>query len=212
MAKQKASVVISAPKFQTIILPIRSTAPLLQCKFSHKAKQAMMQKMADGPTARSKKKREARDYDEDFEQAQHKSEDGWNGIPAAAFRNAAIRACTLVGFKMTQAKMSIFIEADGYSWDEGIPLVRIQALPPERNEMIVRIQQTTDIRVRPMWREWKAVLKIRFDADQFTAEDVYNLMMRAGMQVGVGEGRPSSKSSTGMGFGTFEIDQEAYNG
>ena len=32
-----------------------------------------------------------------------------------------------------------------------------------------------------------------------------NLMARAGAQVGVGEGRPDSKTSAGLGFGTWEI-------
>jgi hypothetical protein len=50
---------------------------------------------------------------------------------------------------------------------------------------------------------------VRFDADQFTLRDIANLLLRAGMQVGVGEGRPDSKKSCGMGWGTFEIKEQA---
>jgi hypothetical protein len=32
-------------------------------------------------------------------------------------------------------------------------------------------------------------------------------MHRVGAQVGIGEGRPDSKNSTGMGWGTFEIKE-----
>ena len=49
---------------------------------------------------------------------------------------------------------------------------------------------------------------MRYDADQFTAVDIANLMMRVGVQVGIGEGRPDSKTSTGMGWGTFEVINE----
>jgi len=57
-----------------------------------------------------------------------------------------------------------------------------------------------------MWREgWEAVVHITFDADMLTATDVANLLSRAGMQVGIGEGRPDSKSSCGMGWGTFAV-------
>jgi hypothetical protein len=56
-----------------------------------------------------------------------------------------------------------------------------------------------------MWRTWRVELRITFDADQFTEIDVVNLMNRAGLQVGVGEGRPFSKKSAGMGYGTFKI-------
>ena len=56
-----------------------------------------------------------------------------------------------------------------------------------------------------MYREWSAVLRIRYDAGMLTADDVVNLIARVGMQVGVGEGRPDSKQSAGLGFGLFEI-------
>ena len=32
-----------------------------------------------------------------------------------------------------------------------------------------------------------------------------NLIARVGMQVGVGEGRPDSKQSAGLGFGLFDV-------
>ena len=61
------------------------------------------------------------------------------------------------------------------------------------------------------YREWQArhmirSIRVRFDEDQFGAQDVVNLLARAGEQVGIGEGRPFSKSSNGMGFGTFRIE------
>jgi hypothetical protein len=42
--------------------------------------------------------------------------------------------------------------------------------------------------------------------DQFTHQDVANLMTRVGLQVGLGEGRPDSKNSAGMGWGLFQIE------
>lgn len=205
--KSEAQIItISAPKFKTLLLEIEGIAPLMQAKFSAKTRQAMMDKMVAGSTAKSKKTREARDFDEDFLQAQHISEDGWVGIPAAAFRNACIDACRMVGFKMTHAKMSIFVEADGFDETDGTPLVRLIADEPEKIEMAVRnATGVADIRVRPMWRKWGAEIRIRFDEDQFTQQDVVNLLARAGQQVGIGEGRPYSRSSNGLGFGLFIV-------
>ena len=65
-----------------------------------------------------------------------------------------------------------------------------------------------DIRIRPMWDEWNAVVRIRFDADIFSLTDVTNLLMRVGEQVGLCEGRPDSKQSAGMGWGLFKIEEE----
>jgi hypothetical protein len=119
-----------------------------------------------------------------------------------------ISACRLVGFAMTLAKLSIFIEADGYDKDEGTPLVRITEGEPKRLEMAVRLATgVSDISVRPMWEEWGALLRIRYDADQFSLQDVTNLLMRVGMQVGICEGRPDSKKSAGMGWGIFQIEE-----
>jgi hypothetical protein len=200
------TVSISKPKFKTVSLELVGTAPFLQARFSEKAKQAMKSKMLSGSTAGKGKKRDARDFDEDFKQAFHKSTDGWTGIPAAAFRNAAIDACRMAGFQMTRAKMSVFIEADGFDVIDGQPLVKLVAGEPERLEMITRnATGVPDIRVRPMWRIWGANVRVRYDADQFTESDVLNLFARAGLQVGVGEGRPFSKSSNGMGYGTFDV-------
>ena len=208
MAKQAIDVVtISPPKFSRIRLRLVGTAPYMQARFSAKAMQAMKSKMEAGPTAKKGSRKGARDFDDDFRAAQHIAADGWNGVPATALRNACIDVCRMVGFKMTHAKMSIFVEADGFDRVDGTPLVRLDAREPERVDMATRnATGVADIRVRPMWREWALNVVIRFDADQFTTSDVVNLISRAGEQVGIGEGRPFSKSSNGLGFGTFTVE------
>lgn len=200
---------ISPPNFSVVQLRLVGTSPLMQARFSAKAMQAMRAKMEAGSTAKKGGKREARDFDEDFRQAMHMSTDGWIGVPAPALRNACIDVCRMAGFQMTRAKMSIFVEHDGLDEVDGTPLVKLDAPPPEKTEMTVRnATGVADIRVRPMWREWALNVRIRFDADQFTMNDVANLVARAGEQCGLGEGRPFSKQSNGLGFGCFRIDYE----
>lgn len=209
-APEAVGLTISPPNLQTLELRIVGQAPYMQAKFSEKAKQAMMTKQAAGSVAKKGARREARDFDADFVAAQHRATDGWAGIPAAALRNACIDACRMVGFQMTRAKMSVFIEPDGFDQADGTPLVRLLAPEPEKTEMATRnATGVVDIRIRPMWREWSAIVRLTFDADQFTASDVTNLLARAGLQVGIGEGRPFSKSSAGMGFGLFTVEGTA---
>lgn len=208
MATKTASVevAIKPPKIETAHFHIVGTSPYVQCRFSQKAMNMMAEKMLAGGPAKSKRVREARNFEEDFRQAMHISTEGWCGIPAGAFRNAMISACRLVGFKMTLAKLSVFVEADGFDAVDGVPLIKINGTP-ERIDMAVRnATGVADIRVRPMWREWSADLRIRYDADQFTLNDVTNLLARVGMQVGIGEGRPDSRESAGLGWGLFRID------
>lgn len=207
MAKAVPEVIAIKPlNFEFIKLRLVGTAPLVQARFSAKAVQAMKAKMESGSTAKKGTKREARDFQEDFKQAMHVSTEGWIGVPAAALRNASIDVCRMVGFKMTHAKMSIFVEADGFDSVDGAPLIKLDAPAPEVLEMATRnATGVADIRVRPMWREWALNVVIRYDGDQFTGNDVVNLINRAGVQVGIGEGRPFSKSSNGLGYGTFAI-------
>lgn len=209
MAKrQSESVVITIkePNFKILPVTIEGISPYMQAKFSSKTRRQMMEKMKAGSTARGKKERAARDFDADFEEAQHISSDGWVGIPAPALRNAAIDVCRMVGFKMTHAKMSVFVMADGFDKDDGTPLIKLIAGEPEKSVLPVRnATGVADLRARPMWRNWSANIRIRYDADQFTAEDVFNLIKRAGLQVGIGEGRPYSKSSNGMDMGMFDV-------
>ena len=203
MKVKETSVVISAPRFATVEILLQGTAPLVVARFSKKAE--LMAKMAEGGASKNKKVRNARDYDKEAEDARYRSNEKWEGVNAAAFRAGMISACRLVGFKMTLAKLSTFVEADGYDVQDGIPLIRIYGKSETYTAHTRNATGVVDVRSRPMYREWACKLRVRYDMDQFSAQDVYNLVARVGGQVGLCEGRPDSKSSAGCGFGTFEV-------
>jgi len=203
--------VIAPPDMASLKLRIVGTSPFMQLRFTAKAMAKMQATQEAGGQAKSKKAREPRDFDEDYKQAFHRMPDGSAGIPAAAFRAACISACRMCGFKMTHAKLSIFIQADGYDIVDATPLVRIHG-EPEKSIMPVRNENGgADLRCRPVWKEWYVDLIVTFDRGQFSASDVFNLMTRAGLQVGVGEGRADSKKSAGIGFGFFRPELEKGN-
>jgi hypothetical protein len=109
---------------------------------------------------------------------------------------------------MTLAKLSLFVEADGVDVIEPqIPLIRIIGTPTKQEDMARVETGQPYVTVRAAYHDWRAIIHIRFDADQFTIQDVTNLMSRVGLQVGIGEGRPDSKNSAGMGWGLFEIEK-----
>jgi hypothetical protein len=205
--KTARSVVISPPNLVTAIFVLQGVAPYVGNRFPEKAKNEIRQSQTAGSRSKKGKQREARDFDAEYEAAKHRSTEGWCGIPASAFRSACISACRMAGFQMTRAKLSIFIEPDGFDAIDGVPLVRIIG-EPERHESYTRPRPSvTTLAVRPMWREWAVELHVAFDADQFSETDVANLLNRAGRQVGIGEGRPDSKSSCGMGWGLWRLSE-----
>ena len=203
------SVTIKAPGFQTAVFKIKGTAPLVMHRFSAKTKQEMLLKMETGKAAGSKKNRDAKDTEATYNAARYISDAGWDGFHAGAIRNALISACRLVGFKMTLAKLSLFVIADGRDKTEPqIPLIRIIGKPTLQTDMARVETGQPYVTVRAAYHDWSAKITIRWDTDQFTLADVSNLLMRVGLQVGIGEGRPDSKNSAGMGWGTFEVSND----
>lgn len=208
--KSEEIVKISPPDIRTAEFTIRGNAPLVISAFSAKAQNQMKAVQEAGSTAKSKRKRPPRDFDADLLRALHVAQEGWEGINAIAFKHALVSACRTVGFKMTLAKLGLFVEPEGFDRESGVPLIRV--LSDKGYEQSIMPAPNTnggfDLRVRPMWREWRMKLRISYDADMFTLSDVANLLMRAGRQVGVGEGRPDSKKSlAGQGWGTFVVEE-----
>lgn len=206
---ESQTVVIKAPNLQTQMFRIRGVTPYVQHKFSAKARAQMLQAQQEGARAKNKRAaKPARDVEAEYRGAMHRTVQGQHGIPAPAFRSAMISACRLVGFQMTKAKLSIFVQPDGFDETDGTPLVHLHG-EPEMHQASVRLESgVASIAIRPMWRDWWCDVRVTWDGDQFAYADVYNLLMRAGLQVGVGEGRPDSKKSHGMGWGLFELVRE----
>jgi hypothetical protein len=203
-------VTITPPNMAVATYLIEGTAPLCVNRFSAKAMEQMKIKQESGQQAKKGVKRAPKNFDACYQQARHISTEGWDGVAASAFRCGLIRTCSLVDFKMTLAKLSLFCIADGYDREDSSPLVKITKGKPSRIDALVRNETgVADIRPRPVWAPgWQMRVRIQFDADQFSITDVTNLMARLGVQVGIGEGRPGSKNSAGIGYGTFQIINE----
>lgn len=209
MEKKKVIVQIKAPNIQTAGFDVIGTAPLVIHRFSHKVLLQMEQKMEAGSTAKKGKSREAANLEDLYNEARYISKEGWDGMNASAVRCSLISACRLVGFKMTLAKLSLFVLADGRDAKEPeIALIRIYG-KPRMVKMRARVETGQPyVCIRPFYDDWKMKVKIQYDADQFTQTDIANLLQRVGKQVGWGEGRPDSKDSAGMGWGTFDISNK----
>jgi len=197
---------ITTPDFRTIEFQIEGTAPLVVNRFSAKAMEQMRATQEAGSTAKSRKVRAAKNFEQLYEDAKHVSMEGWEGFAASSMRNAGISACRACGYVMTRAKLAFSVIADGVDRVDYTPLIRlthgtaVQWEAPVRNATGV-----IDIRSRPMYPEWGAKVRIQFDSGMFTETDVANLIVRVGMQVGIGAGRPDSKDSAGLGFGLFRL-------
>lgn len=206
---EKTKVFIRPMNEQTVMFRIRGTSPLVLNAMSQKALNQIKENQEDPEGKKRGKILEPKDFRAMYEGARHRSREGWDGFPASAIRTGAIDACRLVGYKMTLAKMSFFVKADGFDRVSGQPLIKITKGKPHYVEHPVRIgplKDKVDIHARPMWNEgWEALVRIKYDADQFDETSIANLLLRVGAQIGIGEGRAFSKNSAGMGWGEFEL-------
>jgi hypothetical protein len=199
--------IIKPANMQLATFNITGNAPLVIHRFSVKSQNQMEDKMKLGPTSKKGKARDALDPKQIYQDAKYVGPGGWEGFNGMSIRHALVSACRLVGYKMTLAKMSIFFVQDGWDkYEPHIPLIKING----KSEMLrcwARVETGgAYLTYRPAYYKWTSKITLRFDADQFSANDVANLLVRAGIQVGIGEGRPDSKNGVGMGWGTFTVD------
>lgn len=185
--------VIPAIKRVLIHAELKSTAPLIQHKWSEKAKKAMRDKQQGAAKAR----KEPKNPDAEFEAAKYLLPDGRPGIPAVAFKAAIVDAARLVGdAKMTHIRPSVYVQ--GYGPDMLVPIV---ASPAVLREDMVRVGMgTSDLRYRPMYEEWTATLEIQLLSHVITEEVLFGLLDGAGYN-GVGEWRPEKNGV----YGTFTV-------
>jgi len=206
------NVKITPPDIQRAVLWLIGDTYLCVHRFSEKAMTDIRTTQEAGSKSRSRKKRDPKNFEQLFQAARHLSSEGWDGVPASAFRNAMISACRVADYKMTHAKLAVFIREDGHDQD-GMPIVKIHSddqpemwIAPARNA-----NGSFDLRSRPRWKPgtWRIQLHVEYDGGVFSLEDITNLLMRVGFQVGIGEGRPDSKDSAGIDYGKFHLESEA---
>jgi hypothetical protein len=196
---------IPAPNMAVREFKLIGVTPYVSNNFSEEARKQMEENQEQGSQSQKGKKRSPKDFAKLFRGSMHTSIEGWYGIPASTFRQAMVDACRTTGFKMTLARMGVFIVADGYDVADGRPLVRIEGEPREFRSYVRLANGSADIASRGRWEKWSLNLRVKFDLDMFSSEDIAHLLMRVGEQVGIGAGRPFSKTSCGQGWGTFRL-------
>lgn len=180
-------------------IPIVGITPLIAHRWSEKARRMMLDAQQGKPTQKI-----AKDPQADFESCRYRLDDGTDGFPATAFKTAVADAARHFDkLTIVQVKQSLFIE--GVVCANGDELVPILSEPPTMREDMVRVGAgTADIRYRPQYWPWKAVLRIRYLPHLITEESLVALVDAAG-NGGIGEWRPSSPKGKSGNYGRFEV-------
>ena len=194
----KKSVEILDFSIKEVVIPIVGISPLIIHAWSVKA----MREISDKQAGKAKnKKHDIRVPEDDYEQAKHKSPQGWDGFPAAGFKAAMIRGAKMIGMVMKDTQTAFFIKADC----EETQLVRINGESRMRTDMVRVGMGSADIRYRPEYPEWSADLIIEYNSGVVSLDQIYQLVKAAGYGCGIGEMRPEKGK---FNFGRFKLAQE----
>lgn len=182
---------------ETIAVPIIGTAPLIVHRFSEKARREMLETQQG-----RKKTKQIRDPEADYEASlYHLKGDSGYGFPATGFKKATIGAVRYYhDLTMTGLQQMLFFR--GEIGTDGIALVRIEGEPVMREDVVRLGGRSADLRYRPMFSDWSAVLQVTFVKSAITRASVLLLIDAGGMGIGVGEWRVEKKGD----FGTYQID------
>ncbi len=193
------------PQIQPKVLQVEivGITPLITCQWSVKADREILDKQMK----KAKQPKSAKDPHADYMAARYISTEGWDGIPAGGVKGCLVNACRAVGkeLPMTLAKRVLFVAAQGVT-PEGQELVRIYGEPKMRKDHVkINNGTTADIRFRPEYTNWSAILEIHFLANIFSAEQVLNLLELAGYVEGLCEWRPGAPKNCTGSMGRFKI-------
>lgn len=193
MAAGKTSTAIELPPLalETIDVPIIGDSPLICHAWSKKARQQMLAKQMKKATAGKVAKDPWADFCETLywldEQPEAPTEEdienGRFGFPAIAFKAAAITAVTTMGGLTKVMARQCFHVLGEY--------VELLGPPPAMREDMARVGMgTADIRHRAEFDPWGAILRIQFNKNVLSAEQIISLIEAGGFGVGVGDWRP----------------------
>lgn len=195
MVKKTTNEPMVLPKMnvQTIEIPIEGISPLISHRRSEKQSAAILDKQMK----KAKQAKEARDPDAEFQDSLYKLPDGGFGIPAIAFKKAAIGACRQVdGISMTLARGAFHVVGE---------MVKIEGSEPTMRQDWVTIGMgTSDLRFRGEFKDWSCKVIVRFNANVISAEQLVNLFDTAGFACGVGDWRPECDGP----YGQFRVARE----
>jgi len=186
-AKKETVVEMKRINIQRVEVKLEGISPLIVHAWSAKAKKEMLDKQMK----KAKNAKEAKDPQRDYEEAFYRLPNGKPGFPTIAFKQAAVSAGGRFsdGLKMTELRGAFFIEGE---------LAEIIGEPRIREDMVRVGMGTADIRYRPEFPQWGTTLKISYNADAISLDQLVNIFNLAGFGVGVGEWRPERDGQFGM--------------
>jgi hypothetical protein len=192
---------IPAPNKKIMKVRITGESPLIFHKWDEKA----IRMILDKQMKKASKGRDVRDPEKDAEGSFYTDADGFIAMPARNIKQAIVGSARfLQGIPMTILRGTIFVHGDKDGFIQvlvnGKKMTVTQFKKTKdwmRQDMVTVGMGTADIRFRGQVKDWAMDILIEYDADILSAEQVLNLLQRAGFSQGLGEWRPEKNGDNG---------------
>ena len=193
--ENKVEVVLQPISVGTIRVQIKGKTPLLMDKFPDEVKKGILAKQA-GVSKGNKKK--TRDTKQETQEAIHVTSTGQIGYPAFGFKKGMMECTSFVGDKMFSKKL--------VSGAVKIMNVEDGLIPIEYGKQTVLEHNVgSNTKFSPMFNNWSCELKIEYDQNNISAQDIVTLLNYAGFYNGIGAWRPKSGGGGSGEYGMYEV-------
>jgi hypothetical protein len=190
MMKPIEQVTLANLKIKAVKVPIVGTSPLIMHAFSQK----IIGEMEAKQQGKAKSAKHAiRNPEEEYEASKHISEDGKIGFPAGGIKKCIVRGAKAVGLTMTDVRAGLFVEPDCVRKN----LVLINGEPEMVKDPVRVGNGSADIRYRPYFYEWSAVLTITYNEGLISLDQVFQAIYAGGFGTGLGDWRPEKDGNNG---------------
>jgi ABC-type transporter lipoprotein component MlaA len=144
---------IRAQRIDTIEVPVEGVSPLIVSRFDEKAKEMMLA----AQQSKTRKAKEPKDPDHEFERRRYRLNDGRDGFPAVGFKAAIVGGARLFeGVTMTALKTQLYVHGEPAGMDMLVPIEG----PCTMREDTVRVGNgVADLRYRPMYWPWSGLIR-----------------------------------------------------
>jgi len=136
-----------------------------------------------------------RNPEEEWEDCLYKLENGKYGHPSIAFKKAMVAAANDIDMEMKKTKRWFHIK------DEYVVLKNPTGYKKRKDNVVIPTGKKANIAYRIGWPDWWCILKIIFNANKISPEQIFTLLNAAGFGVGIGCHRPEKDGT----FGRFHV-------
>lgn len=181
---------------------------LITHKWSEKALKEMLknQQMTKEEKKLAKMNRAPKNPKEEFEGARYRWE-GKDWFPSNGIKKAMVSAGFALGIPRSIIQRCVFVVGDTRRDYVEIKYARIVM-----REDAVRVgpfnKREADLRYRPEYQNWSALLRVKFRSDVISQDQVLTLLENAGFSIGIGEWRPEKSGQAGT-FSVVKANEKA---